>query len=69
MENRDKPAFPIGPEHFSDTGLTKREHIAAMCLQGLLANPELLKPEYKESVDLHALAVLNADALLTQLEK
>lgn len=70
-EEKDKQiledAFPESLN--TDERLSKREMIAAMCLQGLLANPELLKPEYKESVDLHALAVLNADALLTQLEK
>lgn len=79
MENRNKPAYPItdsdgrirNPETIENgalSGLSKREAIAAMCLQGLLANQYNLPN--KDGYDYCArIAVNAADALLTQLEK
>lgn len=70
MENRDKPAYPStylnekGNADYSE-GISKREMIAAMALQGLLSCP------YR-ATDIKVLsneAVLMADALLTQLQK
>lgn len=37
MKNSDKPAMPTGKTQ-TGTGLSKREYIAAMALQGLLSN-------------------------------
>lgn len=75
MENKDKPAAPCVHVNIDGTydyavnmGLTKREMIAAMCLQGLLANPEPTFFNLKD-VDKAAYAVIMADVLLTQLEK
>jgi hypothetical protein len=50
-------------EYLPPSGLSKRELIAAMCLQGLLSNPV-----WKDSTtDLEKAAVLWADCLLTHL--
>lgn len=68
MKNGDMPA--IGHAGKIDTngfacapGLTKRELFAAMALQGLTANPELLSHQRA------AYAVEHADDLLAALEK
>lgn len=79
MENRNKPAYPItdsdgrirNPETIENgalSGLSKRETIAAMCLQGLLANthPSVLE---EQTINKCIMAIEYADALLTQLEK
>jgi hypothetical protein len=71
MENKDKPAFPAEAKL---QGLTKREKIAAMAMQGILAN-HWCQNEYGNNI--HALghehaakqAVGYADALLKELEK
>lgn len=73
MENSEKPAFPVR----RDTtvwghGLIKREYIAAMAMQGILAN-HWCQNDYKENI--HAMshqhvaeqAVGYADALLKAL--
>lgn len=43
MSNANDMAFPVAPEHAPNNsmqfGLTKREYIAAMAMQGLLSNP------------------------------
>jgi len=76
MNNADMPAMPIeingygqyAPE--AHTGLTKREHFAAMAMQRWLArcanvpHHAQLDPEAMASV-----AVSMADALLKELEK
>lgn len=55
------PAFPVG----IDRGITKREQIAAMALQGMMADPErdMYPHEFAEY------AVKLADALLDELDK
>lgn len=41
MDNKDKPAFPIDGGHNGIYhGLSKREKMAGMAMQGLLANYE-----------------------------
>ena len=69
MKNSDMPAMPVMPvmdeaDYGQHYGLTKREHFAAMAMQGLAAsgNREL-------SRDVAFLAVAYADALLAELEK
>lgn len=58
--NGDSRAYP-GSGLYS--GLTKRELIAAMALQGLLANSDIAADKTAK------LAVKQADALLKELEK
>lgn len=73
-----KPAFPIDSDHIESGynqefgGLTKREPIAAMCLQGLCVtaipgphNMDLTPENYDKAR--HAIRI--ADALLDELSK
>ena len=67
MNNGDKPASPIDV-YIADGwyGNTKREHFAAMAMQGLLANNKSTGENlYK---DMAEVAVFAADALLAALE-
>lgn len=79
MENRNQPAFPFvaGDQSNVDDrvvceGLSKRELIAAMAMQGLLANPNWMK-YYKDDSYLMKSAVAAevsiqyTDELLKQL--
>lgn len=78
VENKNQPAFPrifqFGASRDNDfenvPGMTKREYFAAMAMQGLIAgkwacpdtsnvSPEAISP----------LAIMHADALLSELEK
>jgi hypothetical protein len=80
MNNADKPAMPAiaanNDEFLSahdydpvNSGLTKREHFAAMAMQGVMANESSTIAFYKEDAKtLAAYAVANADALLAALE-
>lgn len=71
----DRKSEPAFPETYSTDmncidsipGLTKRELIAAMAMQGILANSEFLR-NHKDA-DIHKAAVFNADALLKELSK
>ena len=56
-------AFP-GPFSENQSGLTKREYLAAMCLQGILANPQFDDDEEKARS-----AVNYADLLIEALNK
>ena len=72
MKNENSPAFPISEEETDRidqgikiyTGLTKREHFAAMAMQGLIS--EINVHNYK---DLAEYSVRAADALLKELEQ
>ena len=76
MSNADSPAYPVAEDHkvadeFAWTaGLTKREHFAAMAMQGLLSNPALVDT-MNESIDrwVSVQATAQADALLSRLEE
>jgi hypothetical protein len=68
MENKDKPAFPT-TNSMSGTGISKREYIAAMALQGVIAagydgdiNRPLSRPQQRVMF-----AIEHADELLKQL--
>jgi hypothetical protein len=63
MNGNDK-AYPIGTDRFvCEWGLTKRELIAAMAMQGMLSNPNVrLKPN-----TISKWAVNHADALIERL--
>jgi len=63
-KNANEPAYP-GYTNES-TGLTKRELIAAMAMQGLMASD--INDQYSENV-IAITSVKCADALLEQLEK
>ncbi len=64
--NANEPAYPFyAPSVGSASGLTKRELIAAMCLQGLLShcgNSTVTTWAASHAIDF-------ADALLTELAK
>lgn len=60
MKNGDLPTFPIMGVSM---GLTKREWLAGMAMQGYLST-QLEQPEF-----VAAQCVLYADALLAELEK
>lgn len=68
MTNGNEAAFskaafyhPDGGIDNPQEGLTKREYFAAMAMQGLLANGEILPSQIAEC------AVLHADVLIEQL--
>lgn len=85
-KNASEPAFPMQPtvnldgqicdERYKFEGLTKREWVATMAMQGMLANPELIRimseanvhPD-KQAEFLSIAAVEQGDALLTELSK
>lgn len=67
MANRNRPAFP-GPalttENNFHPGMTMREYVAVMVLQGLLREDRTESPTV-----VARRAVANAEALLTELER
>lgn len=72
-DNHKLPAFPV-PERGVFLGLTKREYIAAKCLQGIIASPKAFDLSETESTDQNGknkviLAVVFADQLLKELEE
>jgi hypothetical protein len=59
-------------EVYSSGGISKQEYFAAMALQGLLANPFLLKMYFDDlppSKSISALALQHADTLIAELNK
>jgi len=84
MKNGDKPAYPLSDlPHPKDEsigkydGLTKREYIAAMAMQGMLANHTMVERGLKgiaegnlKSLPSHisSMSVAMADSLLKELE-
>lgn len=75
-KNSESPAFPFivheGKEdQWHATGLTKREHIATQCLQGMLAGKVQVVSGGSSGQEPNAMAkvaVAYADALLQNLE-
>ena len=65
MSNGSEPANPILAGGAISTGLTKRELIAAMCLQGLLSTLTIERDAHSRF--LAETAVMHADALLAEL--
>lgn len=70
-ENANQPAFPQQPnDNPVLQGLSKRELIAAMAMQGLLANPNWFKMISDNNNTTVAKVSTNiADTLLTHLQK
>jgi hypothetical protein len=67
MNNKDLPAFPIDSNDLKqvETGLTKREYIAAMAMQGLCSKYTLSTPA--DQITVTKLSVELSDELLKQL--
>lgn len=74
MKNADQPITPLSQDDVDRLlnypaaalkGLTKREHFAAMAMQGLLSNPYLSENK-ADKIAYNAL--INADELLLTLE-
>lgn len=65
QQTADQGVFP----GMTSVGLTKREYIAAMALQGILANSQY-EPPRRKRLEMMALdAVTAADALMRELQK
>lgn len=65
MERHSNSPERSGPPSFEGIGLTKREHFAAMAMQGFCANPDI---GVQSGKCLAEYAIDTADALLTALE-
>jgi hypothetical protein len=75
MDNKDQPAFPVREtpqEENISFGLSKREWLAGMALQGLLSNPDYNCPSRPKDIvtttNTATAALCYADALLKQFE-
>jgi len=80
MKNSDMPAMPITldmdkvvthssvPKEYR-TGLTKREHFAAMAMHGIISSGNLRAKQEELLEGVSRAAVEYADALLAELEK
>jgi hypothetical protein len=76
MNNGDLPANPISEEETDRvidqvkifTGLTKREHFAAMAMQGLCSAHDQSGTWSHDARNVALTAVMYADALLAELE-
>ena len=66
MTNGENPAYPV-PEYTQVSGLTKRELFAAMAMQGMQAN--ISYTTHYAAEQKAQLAVMNADALIAELNK
>lgn len=64
-----EPAYPWGEHGTVLGGLTKRELIAAMAMQGILANGKYEPPRRDRLKGMAIDAVAAADALLAELAK
>lgn len=71
MNNADKPINPVLTQNPSLIGLSKREHFAGLAMQGMISNPNIVRPKEsdKEFKDFSERAIKYADELLKQLEK
>lgn len=70
MENKDRPAFPVTKDMgYTDTGLTKREFIAGLVMQGLMSATNRdgdWTHDIKSAVEI---SIETADELLKQLKE
>lgn len=70
MENKDQPAFPTqwdtthNPQSQTDGGLSKREYLSGLAMQGLCASNLRLSAD-----EMACDAIESADALLGALEQ
>lgn len=63
--NATFPAYPLKIDNISYNGLSKRELLAAMAMQGLLGDREI----HGTTKDFAVAAIEYADALLKELER
>ena len=83
MKNADKPIYPTLELDYTESiiqgrnvffnqefGLTKREYFAGLAMQGMISNPNIVRPKEsdKEFKDFSERAIKYADELLKQLE-
>jgi len=72
MKNKNQPVYPHiyldDDKKVVCHGLTKLEHISAMCLQGLLSDAKIIKAS-NDVEQVVAVAIQCANELLEQLEK
>ena len=71
MKKGEEMVYPTGCQsHIEPTGgLTKREYFAATAMQGLLASGSQTRLSHSSFEDIAKMAVHQADAILTELEK
>lgn len=76
MITGNEPAMPHGAwGQQTGTGLTIRQHFAAMVMQGILSNPVYAQitldkiPEHKQAEFVSQVAIEQADALISELNK
>lgn len=78
MNRANEPAYPlpVGRDSIANNrgGLTIREHFAGLAMNGLCANPQLIKDtaaigvgQYREAIAVTAIGM--ADALIAELAK
>jgi hypothetical protein len=69
MIDGNEPAMPVDRDrvNMNCTGLTKREHFAALAMQGLMANGSRNPYNWKDMIADRAVEV--ADALIIELKK
>ena len=69
MNNSDMPAMPAGDIlYHHQRGLTKREHFAAMAMQGILSNPSSEPTTQTHFDNIVEDALRATDTLLAKLE-
>lgn len=69
IPNHESPAFPVNNENLIAGGLTKREYIAALALQGLIIARSGSTDFYHNNPEKIAeKATIYADALLKELD-
>lgn len=69
MKNANTPVNPVTTLMGSYLGVTKREHFAAMAMQGILANSNYSAPRKAKLSGMANDAVAAADWLLAELLK
>jgi hypothetical protein len=68
-DNGNDNAFPMDSGVMDNHGLTKREYLAAMAMQGLLSNSRIAAIDFDNKTKvLCAGAIEHADELLKQLQ-
>lgn len=65
-QNGREPAMPFSGRHAEYVGLTKREHFAALAMQGVLAGDTAAKLPVERVA---GVAVACADALIKELDR
>ncbi len=67
IKNGECGAFACASDGAHQAGLTKREYFAGLAMQGMLANPEVIKSISDDKIITYSLKY--SDILLKELEK